>query len=202
MKVVSRTSACDKSVSALGALWFCQLRPQGERPVALGFGRMHSYRHFAHGLARYLLALGLLAGAGPLAAVDVPNRNSPVEELAMRDARAALAASQWTQAVELLQAHVRVYPEDADAFNLLGYSLRQSGQRTASQTAYERALQIDPAHRGAHEYMGELMLTLGRRDRALFHLGELERLCGTSCQEYLQLKRAVDGANAAPTKRW
>jgi len=163
---------------------------------------MRIHRHFAQGLARNLLALGLLAGVGPLAAVDVPNRNSPVEERAMRDARAAIAASQWTQAVALLEAHVRVYPEDADAFSLLGYSLRQSGQRAVSQAAYERALQIDPAHRGAHEYMGELMLTLGRRDRALFYLGELERLCGTSCPEYLQLKRAVDGANAAPAKRW
>jgi hypothetical protein len=46
------------------------------------------------------------------------------------------------------------------------------------------------------------MLTLGRRDRALFHLGELERLCGTNCQEYQQLKRAVDGVQAAPKKRW
>jgi tetratricopeptide (TPR) repeat protein len=162
--------------------------------------RIHQY--FVQGLARNLLALGLLAGAGPLAAVDVPNRNSPIEERAMRDARAALAASQWTQAVELLQAHVRVFPEDADAFSLLGYSLRQSGQRAVSQAAYERALELDPAHRGAHSYMGELMLTLGRRDRALFHLSELERLCGTSCHEYLQLQRAVEGANAAPAKRW
>jgi cytochrome c-type biogenesis protein CcmH/NrfG len=163
---------------------------------------MITYRLLAHGFVRNLLVLGLLTGVGPLAAVDVPNRNSPVEERAMRDARAALAASQWTQAVDLLQAHVRVYPEDPDAFSLLGYSLRQSGLRAASQAAYERALQIDPAHRGAHEYIGELMLTLGRRDRALFHLGELERLCGTSCPEYLQLKRAMDGANAAPSKRW
>jgi Flp pilus assembly protein TadD len=151
---------------------------------------------------RGLMALLLLAGAGPLAAVDVPNRNPPIEDRAVREARAAIAAAQWTRAVDLLQSHVRGHADDADAHNLLGYSLRQSGQHAAAQMAYERALQLDPAHQGAHEYIGELMLILGRRDRALFHLGELERLCGVSCAQYQQLKRAVEGQSAAPPKRW
>lgn len=148
------------------------------------------------------LLLGQLLLVDPLAAVDVPNRNPPVEERAMREARAAVSNSDWVQAISLLRAHTQAYPEDADAFNLLGYSLRRSGQYAASQTAYERALQLDPSHHGAHEYIGELMLTLGRRDRALFHLGELERLCGTRCPEHQQLKRAVDGSPATPSKRW
>jgi hypothetical protein len=50
--------------------------------------------------------------------------------------------------------------------------------------------------------MGELMLTLGRRERALFHLGELERLCQARCEEYQQLKRAIGGQSEAPAKRW
>jgi cytochrome c-type biogenesis protein CcmH/NrfG len=153
-------------------------------------------------LLRGLMALSLLAGVGPLAAVDVPNRNPPIEERAMREARAAIAAEQWRSAADLLRSHVRDHADDADAHNLLGYSLRQSGQHAAAQMAYERALQLDPAHQGAHEYMGELMLILGRRDRALFHLGELERLCGVTCAEYQQLKRAVQGQSAVPPKRW
>jgi cytochrome c-type biogenesis protein CcmH/NrfG len=158
---------------------------------------------FTVGLAlRVLMGLGLMAGVGPLAAVDVPNRNPPIEERAMREARAAIAAAQWTRAVDLLQSHVRGHADDADAHNLLGYSLRQSGQHAAAQMAYERALQLDPAHRGAHEYMGELMLILGRRDRALFHLGELEKLCGVDCPPYQQLKRALEGQSAVPPKRW
>jgi tetratricopeptide (TPR) repeat protein len=148
------------------------------------------------------IGMGLFLAAGPLIAVDVPNRNPPVEERTMREARAALAASQWARAIELLQVHVRVYADDADAHNLLGYSSRQLGQYASSQAAYERALQLDPTHRGAHEYMGELMLTLGRRERALFHLGELERLCQARCEEYQQLKRAIGGQSEAPAKRW
>jgi len=158
--------------------------------------------HLTPVTARTLVLLGLFAWAGSVPAADVPNRNAPVEERALREARTAIAASQWAQAVALLQAHVQVYADEADAHNLLGYSLRQVGQHAASQAAYERALQLDPSHRGAHEYMGELMITLGRRDRALFHLGELERLCASSCQEYQQLKRAVDGDHAGRRKRW
>jgi tetratricopeptide (TPR) repeat protein len=158
--------------------------------------------HLTPAAARTLVLLGLLAWAGSIPAADVPNRNAPVEERALREARTAITASQWSQAVALLQAHVQVYADEADAHNLLGYSQRQLGQHAASQAAYERALQLDPSHRGAHEYMGELMITLGRRDRALFHLGELERLCASSCQEYQQLKRAVDGDHAGRRKRW
>lgn len=136
-------------------------------------------------------------------AVDVPNRNPPVEERALREARPAIAASRWVEAVEKLRAHVKSDSDDADAYNLLGYSLRRSGQHADAQLAYERALQIDPSHRGAHEYLGELMLTLGRRDRAAFHLGQLEQLCQAKCEEYLQLKKSVDGqAPSPPSRPW
>ena len=44
---------------------------------------------------------------------------------------------------------------------------------------------------------------LGRRDRALHHLQVLERLCGTGCEEYQELRRAVEAAPAAaPRGRW
>ena len=46
------------------------------------------------------------------------------------------------------------------------------------------------------------MLLLGRRDRALHHLQVLERLCGTGCEEYQELRRAIDAAAPAPRGRW
>ena len=158
----------------------------------------------------FALLLGLVSLTsfiGASLAVDVPNRNPPAEERALREARQAIAASDWSAAVRILQAHTQTDPDDADAHNLLGYGLRKLGRYAASRTAYERALHLDPSHRGAHEYLGELMLTLGQRDRALFHLGELERLCQASCPEYQQLRRAIEGpsatpGNAAPGRAW
>ena len=127
-------------------------------------------------------------------AVDVPHRNPPAEDKAVRQARQAIAEQAWPLAIELLQTHVRAYPDDADAHNLLGYSLRQHGRYELAQTAYEKALAIDPEHLGAHEYLGQLMLTLGRRGRALHHLHTLERLCQAHCEGYQQLKRSLESA--------
>ena len=149
---------------------------------------------FFTALAAAFLATAMLSPAG---AVDVPHRNPPAEEKAVRQAREAIAERSWLRAAELLQAHVRAYPDDADAHNLLGYSLRQLERYELSQAAYERALAIEPEHLGAHEYLGQLMLTLGRRDRALHHLSTLERLCQAQCEGYQQLKRSLESAAPA-----
>lgn len=144
-------------------------------------------------ICRTLLLTGLLALLGTIAgAVDVPNRNPAVEERAMRQARDAIAQKNWARAAQLLEDHVKAYPEDADAHNLMGYTQRHLGRFDLSLAAYERALAFDPQHLGAHEYMGMLMLTLGQRDRALQLLSNLEQLCQTPCEARLQLQRAIE----------
>jgi tetratricopeptide (TPR) repeat protein len=136
-------------------------------------------------------------------AVDVPNRNPPVEDRAMRDSRDAVKKQQWERAIALLQPYLQAQPQDADGHNLLAFSLRKLGRHGESETAYDRALAIDPNHLGAHEYRGELMLLLGRREQALVHLQALERLCGLQCEEYLELRRALDAKpQARPKPRW
>lgn len=146
---------------------------------------------------RVLLLTGLLALLGSVAgAVDVPNRNPAVEEQAMRQAREAIAQKNWARAAQLLEAHVKAYPEDADAHNLMGYTQRHLGRFDLSLSAYERALAIDPNHLGAHEYMGMLMLTLGQRDRAVQLLRKLEQLCQMPCEPRLQLERAIESAGS------
>ena len=164
----------------------------------LRFGMRSIHPHL-----RALACAALLAGLAPAAlAVDVPNRNPPVEDRAMREARVAVKEGAWERALALLQPYAQAQPDDADAHNLLGYSLRKLQRFAESEAAYGRALALDPGHLGAHEYLGELMLLLGRRDRALHHLQVLERLCGTGCEEYQELRRAIDAAAPAPRGRW
>lgn len=152
------------------------------------------------------LAAALLIGVGAFGkahAVDVPNRNPPVEDRAMRESREAVKKQQWERAVALLQPYLQAQPQDADGHNLLAFSLRKLGRHGESETAYDRALAIDPNHLGAHEYRGELMLLLGRREQAIVHLQALERLCGLQCEEYLELRRALDAKpQARPKPRW
>ena len=155
---------------------------------------------------RILLSSALVLGAlvpWTANAVDVPNRNPPMEDRAIRESREAVKSSQWERAVAVLQPYLRAQPQDADGHNLLGFSLRKLGRHAESEAAYDRALAIDPAHLGAHEYRGELMLILGRRDQALVHLQALERLCGLQCEEYQELRRALDAKpQARPKPRW
>jgi len=174
------------------------------RLSALGYMNMlrPHIRQMPQHPCKVLLALALplvLAAAlvSPARAVDVPHRNPPAEERAVRQAREAIAEQAWRRAIELLQTHTIAYPDDADAHNLLGYSLRQIESYELSLAAYERALAINPEHLGAHEYLGQLMLTLGRRERAMHHLRALERLCQASCEGYQQLKRSLESAAPA-----
>lgn len=57
---------------------------------------------------------------------------------------------------------------------------------------YHEALRIDPRHKGAHEYIGEAYLMAGDVPKAEEHLAALDSLCRFSCEEYRDLKRAIE----------
>ncbi|WP_163131467.1 tetratricopeptide repeat protein [Agarivorans sp. Alg241-V36] len=78
----------------------------------------------------------------------------------------------------------------ADAWNLLGFSLRKQGHYPQALYAYQQALSIKPSHLGALEYSGELYLSLQELARAEQNLVRLEQYCG-NCQEQQQLKMAI-----------
>ena len=80
---------------------------------------------------------------------------------------------------------------NADIENYLGYAYRQSGQLQPAFTHYQRALQINPRHRGAHEYIGEAYLMANNLAKAEEHLAALQRICLIPCEEYEDLKKAV-----------
>ena len=82
----------------------------------------------------------------------------------------------------------------ADIYNLLGFSYRKLNKPDLDKSfaAYMMALEIDPDHVGAHEYLGELYLMKGNKNKSLEILAKLELMVGTSSQEYLDLKKAID----------
>ena len=51
--------------------------------------------------------------------------------------------------------------QHADVYNLLGFSLRKSGDTKTAMTFYQKALEFDPDHKGALEYSGELYVQIG-----------------------------------------
>ena len=136
------------------------------------------------GLALVLVAPGLHAD---------PEETDP--DLAARDAdyaagRKALQAHDWATAVaRLSKAEVR-NPDHADLQNDLGFAYRNLKQYDPAFRHYERALAIEPRHRGAHEYIGEAYLEVGDVKNAQRHLEALRRICLLGCEELKDLEEA------------
>jgi Flp pilus assembly protein TadD len=85
--------------------------------------------------------------------------------------------------------------ENADVWNLLGYAYRNQGQNELSGDAYIIALELDPEHKGALEYQGELFLTLGDTESAKKNLKMLQNLCPTGCHELDDLQEALEASS-------
>jgi tetratricopeptide (TPR) repeat protein len=116
-------------------------------------------------------------------------------------ARALIADSKWAAAVSELE---RVNDSsNADWNNLMGYTLRKSGagKWVASEKYYDAALKIDPKHRGALEYSGELYISMGNLQKAEQRLATLGQACNMSCPEYKDLKASIEGFKANGSKK-
>ena len=98
-------------------------------------------------------------------------------------------------AITMLKTIVANDSRNADALNLLGFSLRKSGDMKNAEGFYLKALKLNPRHKGAHEYLGELYVETGHMDKAKAQLATLAKLCGnTTCEEYKDLKKAISAA--------
>ena len=106
-------------------------------------------------------------------------------------AKAMIEARDYANALPLLQQVVAKEPKNADAYNLMGFATRKSGNPNGSLQYYQQALAIDARHLGAHEYIGEAYLMLDQPAQAEQHLARLDSLCVFGCAEYRMLKTAV-----------
>ena len=82
-------------------------------------------------------------------------------------------------------------PNNADVLNLLGYGYRKIGNFDEARGYYLQALAINPEHRGANEYLGELYLETGELDKAEERLAVLDKDCWLGCDEYTELKDSI-----------
>ena len=109
----------------------------------------------------------------------------------------AIESKDFVRAMTLLEVAVQRTPDDADAWNYLAYATRKNGDPTKAIPLYEKALALDPRHLGAHEYIGEAYLDLNDLPKAKEHLARLNKLCLLSCEEYRDLKKAVQAYEKA-----
>ena len=81
--------------------------------------------------------------------------------------------------------------DEADRQNLLGFTARKDGKLETASGHYKNALNIEPDHRGALEYQGELFLMLGQIDNARKNLQMLKKQCWIGCLEATKLETAI-----------
>jgi Flp pilus assembly protein TadD len=105
--------------------------------------------------------------------------------------RDLIAKKNYSAALAALKIADKDFPNNADINNLLGYSARNLKQYASAATYYSKALKIDPNHLGALEYQGELFMLTKKSAQAKKNLAKLKTLCGLTCEEYLDLKKAI-----------
>jgi tetratricopeptide (TPR) repeat protein len=104
--------------------------------------------------------------------------------------RAKIDAKDYADAL----AELRGLAEDnqqADVYNLMGYTLRKTGDYRTSLTYYTKALELQPDHRAAREYLGELYVETGEMAKAEEQVSSLKQLCPSGCEELEGLQEVI-----------
>src|SRR5712691_7447060 len=137
------------------------------------------------------LSVLLVAGSatGTLAVDVVSSRDAP--DLA--SVRAKIKAKDYKAALAELTPMLATQ-QHADVYNLMGFSLRKTGDTKQAYTFYRKALDFDPEHKGALEYLGELYVETGQVDKARENVVLLQKLCPVGCEELMDLQEAIASA--------
>ena len=138
-----------------------------------------------------VLAIGILAMTGTAHAAGSSDAPEAKDLAEMVQARNMIKGEHYNQAIPLLNKVIARQPKNADALNLLAYSQRKTDDFQASLANYKKALAIDPSHKDAHEYIGELYLRMGDLANAEKHLKRLDNICFSGCEQFTELKAAI-----------
>ena len=83
-----------------------------------------------------------------------------------------------------------------DVLTYQGFANRKLSNYDVAISYYSAALKLDPAHRGANEYLGEYYVETGQAAKAKQQLMTLEKICKFGCEEAEELRRWIDGAKS------
>ena len=142
-----------------------------------------------------VVGLGLAPALMPAPAFAVDNIES-TDAPDLTSVRAKIKSNDYAAAL----AELRDLAEDtqqADVYNLLGFTLRKTGDFKTSLTYYTKALELQPDHKAAHEYLGELYVETGNIEKAKEQLALLGKLCPGGCEERDDLQKVINAKSAS-----
>jgi tetratricopeptide (TPR) repeat protein len=134
-----------------------------------------------------------IAAAAPALAVDnIESSDAPD----LTSVQQKINAKDYAGALEELRG-IAETTQQADVYNLMGFTLRKTGDYKTSLTYYTKALELQPDHKAAREYLGELYVETGDMAKANEQLATLAKLCPSGCEELDDLKKAIAAKGAS-----
>ena len=132
----------------------------------------------------FLFSQSLVYGAGSSSSIDANQEYLKAENL--------IKSEKYENAIKALNNLLSETPDGytkADLYNYLGYATRKQKNPDfeLAEEHYLKALELDPDHIGALEYLGELYYETNRKDKAVEMLMRLKEVAGDESEEYLEL---------------
>jgi len=115
-------------------------------------------------------------------------------DAALTDYAYALAkAERYDEALTVL--NLLKNPNTAKALNYRGYATRKLGRVDEGIGYYRKSVALDPHYAQVREYLGEAYVLKGDMARAKAQLRAIKGICGTTCEEYEDLAKAIAGGS-------
>jgi tetratricopeptide (TPR) repeat protein len=134
-----------------------------------------------------------LSDADSLRALAAGNKDAAKKA----DERASSARKRLEKSRDKFDQVTVLDPQNADGWNMLGFTKRKTGDLDGAFQAYWKCLAIKPEHFGAHEYMGEADLEKANLADAQKELEWLQKHAPAAATEAGHLSVAIDKWTAA-----
>jgi tetratricopeptide (TPR) repeat protein len=112
----------------------------------------------------------------------------------LKAGKAKDAGKKFARALKRFDEATQLDPVYFEAWNMVGFCARKTGDLKRAFAAYERALEINPDYEEAHEYLGEAYVMSGDLAKAREQLGWLKE---KKSEEAGELEESIEAAERA-----
>ena len=112
-------------------------------------------------------------------------------DAAYLDAVRLINIGQYDEALNQLREAEAVFGPHPDVLTYIGFANRKAGNYDQAISFYTAALDLQPDHVGANEYLGEYYVELGDMDAAQAQLAKLDDICNFGCAEADELRQWI-----------
>ena len=171
----------------LGAVYMATNKPEKAKEQHAALLEMQSACGDCKNAKKIADALNMINNAEPSASIKLKTEKTHGDN-AYLSAVADINRGNYHAALESLSESAKVLGPHPDVLTYQGFANRKLGNKDLALQYYQSALNIEPEHRCANEYLGEYYVEIGRLDKAKQQLATLERICNFGCEEAEELR--------------